>query len=329
MLNMMRFLLQLFLAHVLLQGTFSFEEICNEHCGNTFSLHTLDKVESNIACLRGCRLSKITQMSTQSREKDVVISMCSNDCKRAYINEDLKYACHVGCKYQVMLPSPKPTHQEETDWLKLDSSYYFPSSIHSGFSQPVVMIKQCWRKMMDKASDIVNIRSSYFFSHGNYIIIDFDASSSDGDGKKVPLNIYETLSDESNAQEKTNDGNLHHYAHKVYRNSWNWLNCVESKAGVPRWLLLSLLSVAVCGMVYMCCSSLIEAETILEKKYAFDRELTIDDAPLLELAPPKYEYSLLDAPPLYTALLEEKKQSLNEEQAEPLPEKKLIAIVDA
>lgn len=318
MLNMMRFILRYFLFHASFQLVISFEDICNEHCGKTFPLHTLDKVESNIACLRGCRLSKITQMSSKLREKATVISSCSNDCKHAYSKiPELQYACDVGCKYQVIFPTPKPTNQDAVEWLNMDSSYYFPSSVHSGFRQPVIMIKQCWRKMMNKASDIVNIRSSYFFSRGNYIIIDFDATAGEEESKRAPLNVYETISDDP-MHEKT--GNLNRYTHKVTSNSWNWLNCVESKAGVPRWMLLSLLSLSVCGMIYMCCSSLIEAENILEKKYKFDREMTIDDVPLLKVAPPMYDETF-EIPPLYTTF------DQGDQQAEPLPEKQPIALV--
>lgn len=65
---------------------------------------------------------------------------------------------------------------------------------------------------------------------------------------------------------------VHHYISKVHKKTSGWLNCVETKAGIPYTTLVVILFMSLLMMAWICCSSCVEEE---DDDEVHDKKVTI------------------------------------------------------
>ncbi|XP_065069091.1 transmembrane protein 59-like [Rhopilema esculentum] len=259
--------------------------VCENKCKSSFPLHTYPKKESLFACLRGCRLERIEQVSRNWKKIVAPGSICEKDCKTAYGRDiDSLNACVIGCRSaEPVFPTMETMLKEERAKAGLDGGHYF-------ILRPVLVVRRY-------CSGLFNVAVSFIGQRSNISSRDSYVQSVTIEVKGDPSYIHvESLTDVSYTNKyDLNDQKLE--LQKADVDDTTWLGCVSYKAGLPKWFLAGALIISATAMVYLFISICCEADNEKMHKFdgAFDKNIgdpylspllvEVDQAPPL---PPKY-----------------------------------------
>eukprot|EP00794_Sanderia_malayensis_P007901 gene7901-8755_t len=261
------------------------ERTCGKGCKTSFPLHTYPEKESYYACLRGCRLERIDQVSKNWEQNQYgAEKTCEKDCGIAYPwKSSLKNACIIGCKSaQPGLPTQSAMLMEERKKVNL---YAIPkSAIH-----PFLVIRTYCSGLFDVAVSNVDINTAVLVKDGVPMNLEIEVK-----GNTDYLQVQSINGEPGIIFKHTKDEKFRVEVAKQTTSSW--LDCVAYKVGIPKWLLSGVLFISLAAIVYLCCCSCFDSSD--EKNHKFDSVFTIDaenlskvplymddQAPLL---PPKY-----------------------------------------
>lgn len=258
------FMMQYIILILVVTGyVYGIESTCERRCKSSFPLHTFPKKESFHACLRGCRLERIEQVSNHQGKLYVGPERnCERDCTTAYSgNTDSINACKIGCiAAQPALPTHEAMLQEEREKASFDDSFVI--------LRPVFVIRRY-------CSGLYNVAVSYI---GVSVVAEPNAQYSQASAVRVVeedrVFRIQSVSEVSVRAQNGKKVALMKVEDKNVQKS-SWLDCVSYKAGLPKWLLGSVLFVTVASVVYLCCSCACEEEN--EKLHSFDDVFTIPD----------------------------------------------------
>jgi len=254
-------------------------DVCRSSCESTYPLHTTDKVVELKACLTGCRISFITQLSSNVLKSNETTTKCKQDCDDGYKQKELAAACHVGCQAQL-------TERIQQEGQELAS-----------------LLELTWhRQLMNPFHHIGRYCSSMYRNVATYMISSVDMG--DGSGSTVimefqlqpahhaPIQIEEKV--------KKDEGvSIKRYMNLAYQHGKKWLNCVERRAGIPYWSLVGVLFLSLFFMCWVCCSSCDdENERHGSKKHVFKDEVSVHADPIALEKPPPYFIIEYEAGPL-------------------------------
>lgn len=289
------------------------DDACHSVCESTYPLHTVgDKVGELRACLTGCRMSFLSQLSqaphliTNDNNKDVVQSKCFNDCNHGYApNDDVIKACQLGCQSSQVRRSP--IEDEDLSSL-LDFAW------HRQLLHPFVHIRNVCNTMYSNAA-------SYVFSSVNF---------NDGTGGTIVMQVelhprhqpVIQLTGSRQMNDVTDDVTtkshwLKHYADKAYDHVGKWLNCVERKSGIPSWALLAFITFFF--VFWIGCTSCDDDDVNGRDVDDDIKKHTFKDDVMSVVADPVY---LEKPPPYFLIVAGDADQGGETEEAGPLPEKK-------
>lgn len=273
----------LILLSTMLGFAVGLENLCGEKCKNSFPLHTYPKRDPYYACLRGCRLERIDQVSNNWKEsKNGAERTCEKDCSAAYpSNVHSNNACKIGCRSaQPGLPTQAAMLKEERKKAGFDSAHRL--GVH-----PFLVVRRYCSGLYSVAVSFIGADTAVMVSDGRRIKMAIEMK-----GGPQYLQI-ESVSSQSDVRVVKKDPYM-----KLEEEKSSWLDCVAHKAGIPKWLLASALFVSVTAIVYLCCCTCWDATLSEDKHYKFDDVFTIDadnmcKVPLYEgdqanLLPPKY-----------------------------------------
>lgn len=249
-------------------------DICRLSCESTYPLHTTDKVRELRSCLTGCRISFITQLSSNLLENSEIIPTCKKDCDEGYNDRELQAACHLGCNSQQVRSSLRE---------------------HEDFASPFEL---AWhRQLFHPFHHLGRYCSSVYQNAASYIVS--SVVNQDGSGSTIIMEVamapQQAIAVIPDVEEPKNDeesSGLKKYAQVAYQHGTKWLNCVESRAGIPYWSLVGILFLSLFFMCWVCCSSCDdEPERRNSKKHVFKEAVPLH-GDFMEKPPP---YFILDA----------------------------------
>ncbi|XP_001637383.2 transmembrane protein 59 isoform X1 [Nematostella vectensis] len=262
----------LFLASFCLGREFqSVTEECKKRCERTFPLHTYPKAEPTKACLRGCRLSAISQLSTDKNRSIGNASLtCIKGCSESYTDKDSKYACQVGCQDQPLIPTAETMYKDHMSmgiWSLRDYSN----------AHPIMVAHQYCNGIMRHLTYYMATSTSYFFGnrHGQAIVVRI----------QEPPQVFASISEANLAprdepevrlgkREKGHSG----YHWKVLHKGKMWLHCVSRRSGLPFWLVASTLFLSIFFMMWLCCATILTTPPHREK----EKTLLVDDVMFMQ-----------------------------------------------
>jgi len=258
-------------------------DLCRTSCESTYPLHTTDKVRELRSCLTGCRISFITQLSSSLLPSSEIVPTCQKDCDDGYKQKELQAACHLGCHSKQI----RNEHNEE------DFVSPFELAWHRQLFRPFHHLgRYCSNVYQNAASYIV---SSVVNQDGSGSTIIMEVAMS-------PHQSVAMIPEFEEPRREDEGSGLKKYARIAYRHGNKWLNCVESRAGIPYWSLVGILFLSLFFMCWVCCSSCDdEPESQNSKKHVFK-----------EASPLQFDF--LEKPPPYFVLG-------GDDEAGPLPEK--------
>lgn len=242
-------------------------DVCRLTCESTYPLHTTDKVSELRSCLTGCRIAFITQLSSNLLKNSEIIPTCRKDCDEGYNHKGLQAACHLGCSSQQIRSVSKEQEEFASPFELAWHRQLFHPFHHLG--------SYCSSVYQNAASFIV---SSVVNQDGSASTIIMEVAMRPHEAPVVP-EVIEAKDDESS--------HLKRYAKIAYRHGTKWLNCVESRAGVPYWSLVGILFLSLFFMCWVCCSSCDdEPEKSLSKKHIFKEAVPLYPSSMEKLPPP-------------------------------------------
>jgi hypothetical protein len=293
-------------------------ENCHQICSKTYSLHTYPQSEHLNACNRGCRfyiLSDLVYGSDKNKSRFSCLNACSLSYNVNTGNESEYYACSIGCNDTLKV-------QVKTEDIPEDETNNFADNAFLTF-------KSLLNSMMNRASVIVQRSSMSVYLSRN----------SDGESRLVVVqsepevvvhqypeliqsNVYDSETVTGSEERTTTDYNkprvdlsmwtnenplLVHHPRQHENNSWT--NCFGYQSGVPRWILASVLFLAIFVLAWICCATTATApEQHIRRRVGMGSDLKylcLYDEPI--------KMVINDKPPTYQEL-----------EAESLPQKTSI-----
>jgi len=263
-------------------------EECRTRCEGSYPQHTYPKREPLEACLRGCRLSVIGQLSLQDRKPETITKSCTQGCQQGYEEKDSLYACKIGCKEQKMLPSPKSLLEGKGGLVNSwEGGTYF-------LFYPMIHAKYYCHGFLGRASYYIQYSSVYYHSAQNYQTVVVRIQ----EPRRIIMPVKEqqesvdrTLRDDKPKTleiDQEIDSNSHTW--KVIHHGHNWLKCVSKRSGMPVWMVLATLLLSSVFLLWLCCASTDTAPKHHEKELLLDDLLFLDEPLQLEKKPlVKYE----------------------------------------
>ncbi|XP_031566654.1 transmembrane protein 59-like [Actinia tenebrosa] len=246
----------------------SITEECKKRCERSYPPHTYPKPETHEACLRGCRLSAIGQLSSPDRNKENASKICIAGCKESYPDGDRLYACKVGCNSQDIIPTPEAMYKEHKDGMM---------AMHGYMSlRPIMVAQQYCHGLIRKVTYFVSISSTYYSSTnsaGQTVVVKIDSPP------QLLTHVSQRLTskDDTQINVQKRDKDDKGYSWKIVHKSRAWLHCVSRRSGLPFWLLSITLFMGFAFMLWVCCSSF-----SLDQNQEKEKQLRQDDIFLLE-----------------------------------------------
>ncbi|NP_001279394.1 transmembrane protein 59 [Callorhinchus milii] len=231
---------------------------CQKACGLTYSLHTYPKEEELYACQRGCRLFSICQFVDDGGDLNRTRKECESACAEAYSQQDEQFACNFGCDNQLPF-----AEQQQKLLLSMVPKIHFlyPVSLMSAF-----------------CSDLMNSAQSFFTSWTFYLQTDdgkvlvfqsepdiqfmvpqFELQADSGKEISQALSVADHIAkaiydDTQKAfRHEHEDGSYSDLA--LEQESQSILECLSRNAGIPRWILTTMLVLSVLVQLWICCAT--------------------------------------------------------------------------
>jgi len=231
---------------------------CAQVCSKTYALHTYPQSEHLNACNRGCRFATLIDLVSIDRsDGNSTRDECVHACGESY-NDSSYYACTIGCNNITPLMNKNSVSDDDS----AQSDQILISPFH--------MMRSLFQNLMNRGAQIVHQSSMSIYISRN----------SDGDSKvvviqssepEVVVHQYPDLSQSepvTGAEERTtsdykpridvslftNENPLLVNHPKKQDNSW--ANCFGYQSvGVPRWILASVLFLAIFVLAWICCAT--------------------------------------------------------------------------
>lgn len=253
------------------------ENTCRETCKKSFPLHTFPKKDSHYACLRGCSLERIDQVTKDWKTNKVGAERtCEKDCSTIYSsNADSKNACQIGCKSaQPGLPRPAAMLKEERE----KAGFYE----HKSRVPLFLVIGRYCSGIYSVAVSYIGTKSTVFVKDGNKMSMSIEVESGPD---------YLQIDSIRKQPQMKQDENMNL---DVKQSKSTWLDCVAHNVGLPKWFLAAALLLSLTSIFYLCCCTCFVAAFSEDKNHKFDSVFTID-ADNMDKVP---LYSGDQAPPL-------------------------------
>lgn len=242
--------MKIYLIQILIVSVFSScvvtQEQCISVCDSSYPLHTVEKVTELQACAKGCRIQYISQLSRK-------VTDCEQDCSEGYGGKsNEKMACKTGCEEEKSIVDKS---RKLLEVKKSDDDISFQFHI----LRPVFTARKYYYKFFHQQSGETDISNNFFMVEEQTLL--------DGKGNSlvVKLQMFPSAPEEvipQHSEEINEEGvwSVHHYISKVHKKTSGWLNCVETKAGIPYTTLVVILFMSLLMMAWICCSSCVEEE---------------------------------------------------------------------
>lgn len=260
---------------------------CYQICSKTYSLHTYPKFQNLNACKTGCRFSALNQLnlakqSTTPLDPKLVATKCLNSCAAAYDVEKFSsehFACSIGCNNTIIGDNKKPEvlssgKEAEPDISEVISDDNTDNN-NQLFISPLHLFRSMIRSMLDRGSVFVERSSMSVFVTNNegeqkLVVIQSEPEvvvhqypdlmqSNEYDSETILGSEERTTTD--NIRPKldlsiwTQENPLEVGIDSRHHSDNSWSNCFSYQSGVPRWLLASILFLAIFVLAWICCAT--------------------------------------------------------------------------
>ncbi|XP_054764195.2 transmembrane protein 59-like [Lytechinus pictus] len=236
-----------------------FEDVtsCSSSCERTYPLHTYPKMEDLRACQRGCRLFSMLEFGEvdyETTDFNSTKQACKGACHEAYSNDELLFACCLGCTEQV--PFAKQMRRQ-----------YASQEASMHLIVPLFSVHSIFQQLTSSARGVSFSQAMFYWQGDNnqlYIFetqpeidiftVDPDPQDPFNFGKQ--FNGFETNLEVLNDHDPTSDPSRPYATHL---DTSSWLDCVAKRSGLPRWLLSITILLSSVALLWLCCATMVTA----------------------------------------------------------------------
>lgn len=290
---------------------------CKQICSKTYTLHTYPQSEHLNACYSGCRfydISHVISLKIGTNSKlNFTRTKCLNACSEAY-KETEYYACSIGCNYNVkVLFNKEETPKGEDVVNDLNDGINPFRIIHSLFQSMLnrgsLMVEQSSMSVYLSRNSDGESRLVVVQSEPEVVVHQYPELMQSNEYDSESVTGVEDRTTTDNTRPKLDVSIWTHenplLVHHSRQNQNSWSNCFGYQSGVPRWVLASVLFLAIFVLAWICCATTATApEQHIRRRVGMGSDL---------------KYLCLYEEPVKLVINDEKPPSYQELQAEPLP----------
>lgn len=242
-------------------------ESCEASCDKTYPLHTYPSAEHLTCCKRGCRLFAMIDLIHDADNINSTKDSCMASCMEAYSHTAERYACNLGCSNQVPFASQKQQEEQKQTLHLLMPLLYIQSMYNNIVDHVSRLVTKSWTLYIQQDNGKMVIVHSQPETVQEFSDADEFMDSQENDFPNEPirfegaqmhrLSAYRSNSHYGVALGGFSREDVSRYPERTA--AADWLGCISRQSGIPRWLLVLVLFLAVMVMVWLCCATAVTA----------------------------------------------------------------------
>uniref|UniRef100_A0A1W7R9G3 Transmembrane protein 59 n=1 Tax=Hadrurus spadix TaxID=141984 RepID=A0A1W7R9G3_9SCOR len=239
-------------------------EPCESSCDKTYPLHTYPSAEHLSCCKRGCRLFTMIDLIHDADSVNTTKDSCMASCMEAYSQTAERYACNLGCSNQISTSKQK----EQKQTLHLLTPLLYIQSMYNNIVDHVSrLVTNSWTLYIQQDTGKMVIVHSQPETVQEFSDADEFMDSQEADFPSEPVKytgaqLHRLSAYRSSSHYGMALGGYSHDEGSRYPERMataDWLGCISRQSGIPRWLLVLVLFLAVMVMVWLCCATAVTA----------------------------------------------------------------------